>query len=207
MPSKWPYSSNTSAMCTADERMARSTSSASARSSTTGAGCTSARTSSGVPSAKMSIRSLRTSTPMIESGSPSCTGSIEWCDVAQHLRRISSGGSDRSITSTSRRGVIRPRAERSARRMTPEIIALLVALEHALALGLGDDGLDLFVGDALLASPRLAEQRAARRGRRYRAARPAARRPMAMNCHGRRDARGDAARHRAARSAWAPVRR
>ncbi len=34
----------------------------------------------------------------------------------------------------------------------------LFGLEHALALGLGDDGLDLFVGDALVALAALAEQ-------------------------------------------------
>ena len=36
---------------------------------------------------------------------------------------------------------------------------LFLGLEHALALGLGDDRLDLFVGDAILAGPCAAEQR------------------------------------------------
>ncbi len=60
-------------------------------------------------------------TPTIESTGPSCTGSTEW-RVAFSFCRISSWLSERSISSTSRRGVIRPRAERSARRMTPEIM-------------------------------------------------------------------------------------
>ena len=159
MPSKWPYSSNTSAMCTTEPRIAFSTSRALERSITTGACLTMARHVERLAANSASSRSLRTMTPTIESVPPSCTGSTEWRISAQLYDHSSCVAIAEVHISTSSRGVIRPRAERSARRMTPRDHVALFAFQHAGALGLGDDGLHLFVGDPFLGCRRPARSR------------------------------------------------
>ena len=179
MPSKCPYSSNTSAMCTTELRMAVSTEIASARSSTTGAGFTSARMSSGAPEAKMSIRSLRTEHADDLVGLALMHRQHRAVRRAQHLHDLFDADRLRSIVSTSRRGVIRPRADAIGEAHDAGDHRLLFGLEHALALGLGDDGLDLFVGHPLVARAASGRAGAAAAGPRHRARTPAARRRSA----------------------------
>ncbi|MBD3764664.1 MAG: NAD(P)H-dependent oxidoreductase [Rhodobacterales bacterium] len=123
IPSKWPYSSWTSTMCAGDARRVSSTSSAAIPSRTTGASTISGRKSGrrGPRPAASTSRARRT--PTMSSGPPSRTGRRE-CPVSRKRRRIASGGSARSASSTSVRGTIRPRAVRSAMRMTPAIISV-----------------------------------------------------------------------------------
>ncbi len=81
MPSKWPYSSNTSAICTTEARMAVSTVDARRPGRAPPAPASPARGyRAASPERRCRSGPCAAMTPMIWSGSPSCTGSIEWCD-------------------------------------------------------------------------------------------------------------------------------
>ena len=177
MPSKCPYSSKTSAMCTVDERMARSTCSASERSITTGA-CRIMRAD---------IERLAVGEKVDEVLEDEHADDLVGIAVLHRQPRAvraadDPAGSPRAVVGEVDELDIAPRRHQAARRTVGEAHdardhRAFLALEHAGALGLGDDGLDLFVGHPLLGLAGLAEQRAARAGPRHRAARPAARRP------------------------------
>ena len=106
---------------------------------------------------------------------------------------------------------VEPRRHQAARRAIGEAHdardhRLFFALEHALALGLGDDGLDLFVGDAVFALPGLADQRHHPAARNIEQPHQR-RRDRSDELHRRCGAAPRSARRRAAPIAWAPARR
>ena len=89
IPSKCPYSSKTSAMCTVDERIARSTCSASERSITTGAWRIMSAHIERLAVGEKLDEVLEDQHADDVVGPPSCTGSRERC-VPRTILRISS---------------------------------------------------------------------------------------------------------------------
>ena len=163
IPSKWPYSSWTKAIGTSASRSTVNASIASIWSGTIGAARISARRSSGRPSSRRPTTSRAWTTPTSVSTEPSATG-MRLCEASSSRARIVSWSPSTSIQSTSVRGVITSRDRPVGEPDDAGDRSPLIFLEHAGAVRLGDDEVELLGGDLILgfaAHPQQAEDEAA----------------------------------------------
>ena len=205
-PSKWPYSSCTRTMWTGDPLITPTTSSASAVSGTVGAGRTCARMS-GVSAAQIGVEhvlGLQHAEHLVRYAFMDRQARMHAVD--DDPRGRSRVVSERSIMSTSRRGVITARTRRSPSRITP---AIMERSPGSITPAVSASATSVWISSSVTPvcdAARLPSSRSSTRPEAS-SSQTSGEADLGQHRHGRRHPDGDLLGIAQARSAWAPARR